>query len=89
MVCNLLGVLALFSGLAHEPIAHAWEGEIIHLEGQLGVDHGSAILANNLVIQQGLQLLVHRKNLSVWGKSISAKHHTTGDSPAIQQGLLK
>ena len=67
VVRNLLGVLALLGGLAHEPIAHAREGEVIHLEGQLGVDHGSAVFANNLVIQQGLQLLVHRKNLSVWG----------------------
>ena len=67
MVRNLFGMHALFSGLAHEPIAHAREGEVIHLEGQLGVDHGSAVFANDLVIQEGLQFLVHCKNLSVQG----------------------
>ena len=67
MIRNLLGVPALLGSLAEEPIAHTREGEVIHLKGQLGVDHGSAILANDLVIQQGLQFLVHCKNLSVRG----------------------
>ena len=67
VVRNLLGMHALFSGLAHKPIAHTREGEVVHLEGQLGIDHGSAVLANDLVIQEGLQFLVHCKNLSVQG----------------------